>query len=110
MPKFSVILLLALSACAQREAVYSPETGVLCDQYVCANDNGISRELTQRHLGEEAANRVFSQGEFDLSKFTFANGIFCDVQERLCRVDRYFDAQGQRSAVSQKYTDLLFVR
>ncbi|MBV8271538.1 MAG: hypothetical protein JO067_04630 [Cupriavidus sp.] len=90
-------------------ALRSPAKGVLCDRYVCADDHGISRELTERHLGSKAAAKAFSQGDFDQTAFTFANGIFCDVKERLCRKDRYFGADGKRSgAVSSKYTNLLF--
>jgi hypothetical protein len=91
-----------------RATVYSPVAGVLCDRYICADEKGISRELIERYLGKKAAGKAFSQGDFDRTKFTFANGIFCDVKERLCRKDRYYDAKGQRSAVSEKYTRLLF--
>lgn len=87
----------------------SPEPGVLCDRYMCANDKGVSRDLTEKYLGKQAANRIFSQGEFDPTEFTFANGIFCDVKERLCRTDRYYQ-NGRRSAVSSQYTRLLFLR
>jgi hypothetical protein len=109
---FAVALPLAFAVmptqAQQDESVYSPEPGVLCDSYVCASDKGISRGLTARYLGKLATKRLFAQGEFNLGQFTFANGVFCDVNERLCRVDRYFDAKGQRSAVSTKYTNLLF--
>ena len=93
----------------QPATLRSPEAGVLCDRYMCANDKGVSRSLTEKYLGKKAATRVFSQGDFDPTEFTFANGIFCDVKERLCRKDRYFE-NGQRSAVSRKYTHLLFLR
>jgi hypothetical protein len=50
-----------------------------------------------------------TQGDFDPTEFTFANGIFCDVKERLCREDRYYGEGGKRTgAVSRKYTELLF--
>ena len=89
----------------------SPAPNVLCDRYVCANDRGISRALTARYLGSRAAARAFSQGGFDPTEFTFANGVFCDVKVRLCRQDRYFGTDGQRSgAVSKRYTRLLFGR
>jgi hypothetical protein len=66
--------------------LHSPVSGVLCDRYVCANDKGISRELTEKYLGKKAAaNEVFTSSDVDLTEFTFANGIFCDVKERLCR-------------------------
>ena len=93
----------------ERTALRSPQSGVLCDNYLCASDEGVSRELTEKNLGTKVAAKLFSQGEFNLTEFTFANGIFCDVKERLCREDRYYGADGQRSgAVSNKYTQLLF--
>ena len=108
-------MLLAASvmpAHAQRKtALKSPEPGVLCDRYLCVDgNNGVSRELTEKYLGKQAATRLFSQGDFDATQFTFANGIFCDVKERLCREDRYYGVDGKRSGkVSEKYTKLLFV-
>lgn len=95
---------------AQGASVRSPAPGVLCDRYVCANDQGISRELTRKYLGKKAAaSEVFTAGGVDTTEFTFANGVFCDVKERLCRVDRYYGANGQRfGAVARKYTKLLF--
>nr|WP_213302753.1 YcgJ family protein [Paraburkholderia sacchari] len=99
----------AIPAHAGQKTLRSPERGVLCDRYICANDQGISRALTEKYLGRHAAEKVFSQGDFDLTEFTFANGVFCDVKERLCRQDRYYGADGKRSgAVSGKYTKLLF--
>ncbi|NRE31733.1 hypothetical protein E5U26_13835 [Burkholderia pseudomallei] len=111
---FSLALLLAVPGlpahAEQRTAVKSPVPGVLCDRYVCANDKGISRELTEKYLGKKAAaNKMFTSSDLDLTEFTFANGIFCDVKERLCREDRYYGANGKRTgAVSEKYTKLLF--
>lgn len=111
---YSLPLLLAAvatSACAkQPAALHSPEAGVLCDQYICADSaKGVSRDKTEKYLGEKAAKRLFSQGEFDTTEFTFANGTFCDVKERLCREDRYYGTDGKRSgAISTKYTALLF--
>jgi hypothetical protein len=70
---------------------------------------GISRLLTEKYLGKKAADAAFQQGPFDLTAFTFANGIFCDVKEHLCRENRYYGADGkQDAAVSKKYTALLF--
>lgn len=83
--------------------------GVLCDRFMCADDKGISRSLTERYLGAHAATRLFSQGDFSLTEFTFANGIFCDVKARVCRINRYYGENGKRSgAISKKYTALLF--
>lgn len=110
---FFLPLMLGASAipayAGQNNTLRAPEKGVLCDRYVCANDKGLSRELTQKYLGEKAAIRVFSQGDFIMTEFTFANGIFCDVNEKLCREDRYYGTDGKRSgAISEKYTALLF--
>ncbi|MCY1179149.1 Fels-1 Prophage Protein-like protein [compost metagenome] len=110
---FSILLLMAMHATpasAERQsALCSPEPGVLCDRYVCADDKGISRALTGKHVGKNAASKLVAGGDFDPTEFTFANGIFCDVKERLCREDRYFDAEGKRSgAVTRKYSEMLF--
>lgn len=90
--------------------VRSPAPGVLCDAYVCANAGGLSRALTAKYLGPQAAAQpVFTQAGVNLGAFTLANGVFCDVKERLCRTDRYFGPDGKHSgAVSKRYTRLLF--
>ncbi|MDR6759696.1 hypothetical protein J2Y48_005014 [Mycoplana sp. BE70] len=105
------LLAAAFATPASADGLRSPEKGVLCDRYMCADNRGVSRRLTQKHLGKKAAIKLFSHGDFDRTEFTFANGIFCDVKERLCREDRYFDADGKRSgAISRSYTRLLFRR
>ena len=58
--------------------------------YICVNSDGISPELTRKYLGEKAAENLQSVQGYDPSEFTFANGVFCDVKEKLCRDDRYF--------------------
>jgi hypothetical protein len=89
--------------------VRSPAHGVLCDRYMCADGKGVSRSLTTKYLGEKAASTLFSQGDFNLEAFTFANGVFCDTKERLCREDRYYGSDGKPSGkVSTKYTGILF--
>ena len=109
---FALLILSAASAlpayAVSREAVHSPKQGVICDQYACADDKGLSRKFTEKYIGKKAATKLFSQGEFDTTEFTLSNGIFCDTKERLCRKDRYFGAGGKRSAVSDKYTKMLF--
>ena len=90
-------------------AVRSVAPGVLCDRFMCANEKGISRSLTAKYLGARTATRLFAHGDFNLTAFTFSNGVFCDANERVCRTNRYFGADGKRSgAVSKKYTTLLF--
>jgi hypothetical protein len=82
---------------------------VVCDRFVCAaGKNGVSVDLTRHYLGNRQAENIKRQGSFDTTRFTFANGIYCDTKERLCRQDRYFGNNGERSAVSPKYTKLLF--
>lgn len=103
-----MLLLGCQSVPADLSSLKQPEAKTLCDQYVCANSEGISKALTQKYLGQAQANQVFSQGEFDHTQFTFANGVFCDTKMQSCYVDRYFDADGKRSAVAPKYTKALF--
>ncbi|AOZ05326.1 YcgJ family protein [Cupriavidus malaysiensis] len=102
------LFLAAGTVSARAVDVHSPAAGVLCDGYICADKDGVSQGLTERYLGKKIAARTFSRGPFDHSAFTFSNGVFCDVKECLCREDRYFNAKGQRSPVSAKYTRLLF--
>ncbi|WP_309300358.1 YcgJ family protein [Yokenella regensburgei] len=50
-----------------------------------------------------------AQGAFDCTAFTFANGVYCDTKEKVCRKDRYFGADGKLSgAIDKKTTALLF--
>ncbi|EKH0144839.1 hypothetical protein O4N03_004283, partial [Shigella flexneri] len=47
---------------------------------------------------------------YDPSEFTFVNGVFCDVKEKLCRDDRYFGVDGKRSGkINQTTTKMLFM-
>lgn len=119
MKKISLILAATsvLSACQLTSSVPSmdldlehPERNVLCDQYFCANAQGISQALTEKYLGEGQANRIFSQGAFNLKQFTFANGVFCDTQEQMCYADRYFDSDGRRSQKALNYSKALFAQ
>ncbi|GEA69854.1 hypothetical protein PA3_40120 [Acinetobacter pittii] len=82
-------------------SLVSPKKGVICDQYICVNNKGVSKSLTAQYLGTQKANKVFSQGDFDHSAFTFSNGVFCDTNTKRCHVDRYFD-NGHRRALLHK--------
>ncbi|KAB8310159.1 hypothetical protein EH228_11710 [Erwinia endophytica] len=114
MYRIFILLLWGVSAFSaagevEHRALSHPEKGVLCDRFFCADAQGVSKALTARFLGTKAAERLFSQGDFDLSRFTFTNNIYCDTQEKVCRVGRYFGADGQPSGtVSEKYTAILF--
>lgn len=82
----------------------NPLPGVLCDQYMCVSrQDGVSKRLTAKYLGQKQARKTFSQGEFDTSAFTFANGVYCDTKKQLCYVDRY-----KGSAIEPKTTKQLF--
>lgn len=114
-PTIAALLFVAagISFCsvqAERSTVLrSPKPGVLCDLNFCADDTGVSLELTAKYIGAEAASTLRSLGHFDTKAFTFSTGIFCDVRERLCRRDRYFE-DGERAPVDEEHTKLLFRR
>lgn len=104
----SLLALSATSFAKTAPALKSPATGVVCDKYICVDKNGVSKALTAKYLGKSKAKKAFSQGEFDVTQFTFANGVFCDTKTQLCHVDRYFEAEGKRSAVDPVTTKMLF--
>lgn len=82
----------------------NPLPYVLCDQYMCVSrQEGVSKRLTAKYLGQKQAQKTFSQGTFDTSAFTFANGVYCDIKKQQCYVDRYTD-----SAIEPKTTQQLF--
>ncbi len=97
-----------LTLAKSAEALKNPEKGVLCGKYICADQHGISSSLTRKYQGEKREVYLLAQGEFDKTKFTFSNGIFCDTGEKRCHTDRYFDKDGKRSPVAEKETRLLF--
>lgn len=103
-----LVMLSTTSFAKTTTALKSPKAGVVCDQYICADQKGVSKTLTAQYLGKKQANKAFAQGDFDTSAFTFANGVFCDTNTKLCHVDRYFSAKDQRSAIEPKTTKLLF--
>lgn len=109
----STASLILVTACATTQkdtsdALNNPAKGVLCDQYICVDQQGISIGLTEHYLGADRAEALLKAGKFDTSAMTFSNGVFCDTKAKLCYVDRYFNAEGKRSAVSPKYTAELF--
>ena len=104
----SLLALSAASFAKTAPALKTPVKGVVCDKYVCADKTGISKALTAKYLGKSKAQKAFSQGSFDTTQFTFANGVFCDTKTQLCHVDRYYDGNGKHSAVEPKTTQLLF--
>lgn len=94
---------------AEHKKLTSPASGVVCDIYFCADAKGISDALTTRFLGNTRGEKLKAQGMFDRTAFTFANGIYCDVKEKVCRKDRYFGTDGKPSgAIEKNTTRLLF--
>ncbi|WP_235423978.1 YcgJ family protein [Citrobacter koseri] len=94
-----VVLLSLVVGAYNKKLLQSPEQGVLCDTYVCADGNGISGMLTAKSLGKQKADHLAEQRMSDLTEFTYENGIFCDVKVKLCRKDRYYEANGKRSGI-----------
>ncbi len=103
------MLFVAPASAGSPDGLLSPEKGVLCDRYMCASNKGVSPVQTGKHLGKKAEIKLFLTGAFDRTEFTFANGVFCDVKERLYREGRYFGNDGRQSGtISGKYTRILF--
>lgn len=98
-----------LAGAAEHNKLRSAAKGVVCDVYVCADATGISDTLTTTYLGAKKGQQLTAQGEFDRTAFTFANGVYCDTKEKVCRKDRYFGADGKPSgAIDRTTTQLLF--
>ncbi|POZ16187.1 hypothetical protein C3Z09_12590 [Lelliottia aquatilis] len=87
----------------------SPAQGVVCDVFFCADAKGVSDALTTQFLGQVRGEQLSVMGDFYHSAFTFANRIFCDTKAKVCRKDRFFDADGKRSgSIEDNTTRLLF--
>ncbi len=98
-----------LANAVEHAALNSPAKGVVCDAYFCADATGVSDALTAKYLGTIKGQQLAAQGEFDRTTFTFANGIYCDTKEKVCRKDRYFGADGKPSGkIDSKTTQWLF--
>lgn len=94
------------------KSTFSPVPGVVCDNFVCADANGISSKMILKYLGKAKAKKwaknVKEAGEYlSLVEFTFQDGVFCDAVERLCHIDRYY-SDGHRSKIAPKHTQRLF--
>ncbi len=106
-----VLILASQGAHAATKALRSPAKGVVCDTYFCANAQGVSTSLTARYLGKKKSAQLDALGAFDRTAFTFANGVYCDTKEKVCRKDRYFGADGKPSgAIDAVTTRQLFGR
>ncbi|MGF1736302.1 YcgJ family protein [Photobacterium satsumensis] len=92
------------------EPLFSPDRGVLCDRQAgfCVDSYGISMGFTKEFLGQEAQdkmmeliNRVGSEN-FDTTRYSFSNKVYCDSEQRACFVDRFSEEQ------LADYTSILF--
>ncbi|MGF1690115.1 YcgJ family protein [Photobacterium kagoshimensis] len=93
------------------EGIYSPEHGIICDQNAgfCVDEFGISMAFTQSFLGDDAQNKMLKMIEqvggsdnFDSSRFSFSNKVYCDSTEGRCFDDRYSETQ------QAQFTEILF--
>ncbi|MDO6544644.1 YcgJ family protein [Photobacterium sanguinicancri] len=91
--------------------IFSPEQGIICDEKAgfCVDGFGISMAFTQSYLGDDAQNKMLKMIEevggsdnFDSSRFSFSNKVYCDSAERACFDDRYSETK------QIPFTDTLF--
>ena len=69
------------------KSVFSPERGVICDTYFCADGTGISMSWTEKYLGPKAVtafNKMTEGGDFDGSEFVLSNGVQCKTKINAC--------------------------
>ncbi|WP_436882727.1 YcgJ family protein [Enterobacter asburiae] len=100
-----------MAGAAEHNKLRLPAKGVVCDAYFCADAAGISDLMTTKYLGAKKGQHLAAQGEFNRTTFTFANGIYCDTKEKVCRKDRYFGADGKPSGkIDSKTTQWLFAQ
>jgi hypothetical protein len=85
-------------------SVYSPEAGTLCDKKggFCADEQGISVSITKMYLGDKAEKRLLGMGDFDMTRFTLTNGVYCEVKIKKCTISKYEDK------VDKAHTKALF--
>ncbi|MCQ1057790.1 YcgJ family protein [Photobacterium sp. DNB23_23_1] len=92
------------------EPLFSPDKGVLCDRQAgfCVDSYGISMGFTKEFLGQQAQdnmmeliNRVGSNN-FDTTRYSFSNKVYCDSEQKACFVDRFSEEQ------LADYTSILF--
>jgi hypothetical protein len=74
-------------------SVYSPEAGTICDKKggFCADEQGISVSITKMYLGEKAEKKLLGMGDFDMTRFTLTNGVYCEVKIKKCTISKYED-------------------
>jgi hypothetical protein len=95
------------AAAPVKDAVFSPQSGVLCDKQVgiCADAQGISMALTQQYLGEAAEKKqlgLLKKGGYNQTYFILSDGVACNTADKKCYVGE-FD-----STVDAAHTKALF--
>ncbi len=89
--------LLGLVTFAQAKTVFSPEQGVICDRKAsfCVDRQGISMSFTQMYLGDKAVRafekRIAGFHDYDMTRFTLANGLSCDTNKKICKKSKWDD-------------------
>ncbi|KOY62200.1 hypothetical protein AM629_09835 [Photorhabdus heterorhabditis] len=90
--------------------IFFPVKGVICDKKgkYCADQQGVSVKLTEKHLGKKAAehlkNEIGDGKDIDFSSFTLSNGVHCENKEKQCYKDRYFP----RTEVNKEFTQKMY--
>ena len=97
----------AAAAAPSRNAVYSPDSGILCDKQkgFCADSQGISMAYTQEYLGDAAQKKLMAlkkKGGFNETFFVLSNGLACNTVDKKCYAGE-FD-----NKVDDGFTKLLF--
>jgi hypothetical protein len=74
-------------------SVYSPEAGTICDKKggFCDDEQGISVSITKMYLGEKAEKKLLGMGDFDMTRFTLTNKVYCDTRIKKCTISKYED-------------------
>jgi len=75
-----------------KEAIFAPKPLSICDREAgfCADDWGISMELTRMMLGSEADTKFLEKikaagmENYDHTRFTFSSGVYCSVTDQNC--------------------------
>lgn len=102
-----VVLVFVVFSTETHAKLNSPRDGILCDSYICADKNGLSKDLTVSYLNQSKARAITGSGT-DLTQFTYSDGTFCDAKTKLCHVDRHIERNGKRSAINYDATEKLF--
>jgi len=87
--------IIATSAYAKSQTIYSPDQGVLCDRKsgFCADSTGISMAYTEQFLGKKVAAKLLKTigTDSDMTTFTMSNGVHCELKENKCTTSKLND-------------------